>query len=179
MHDTAIRSLIRSRYAAAHDAVPAADYPAYLSIGAPDAPHAVLGFRTAGAEALFLERYLDRPIEVLLCERMGRPVPRERVVEIGDHASQRSTATIALWREAASALSGQADVAVAVLTAPLRAMFARLALPLLVLAPAPIEAVGEAAKIWGRYYDSNPMVCAGQVDACRKALAASRVEGRV
>jgi hypothetical protein len=178
MYDTAIRSLIRSRYAAAHDALPAADYPAYLSIGAPDAPHAVLGFRTAGDEALFLERYLDRPVEVLLGERMGRPVPRTRVVEIGDHASQRSTATIALWREAAAALVGQADVAVAVLTAPLRAMFARLALPLIVLAPAPIEAVGDAARAWGRYYDSDPMVCAGEIAACRRALVTSPVEGR-
>lgn len=178
MHDNAIRSLIRSRYAAAHDAFPTADYPAYLSIGAPDAPHAVLGFRTAGGDALFLERYLDRPIETMLTERMGRPIPRSRVVEIGDHASQRSTATIALWREAAAALVGQADVAVAVLTAPLRAMFARLALPLIVLAPAPIEAVGDARRAWGRYYESDPMVCAGDVAACRTALASSRIEGR-
>ena len=178
MHDTAIRSLIHARYAAAHDARPAADYPAYLSIGTPDAPHAVLGFRTAGNDALFLERYLDRPVELLLGERLGRPVPRSRVVEIGDHASQRSTATIALWREAAAALTGQADVAVAVLTAPLRAMFARLALPLIVLAPAPVEAIGDAALAWGRYYDSDPMVCAGEVIACRKALAASTTGGR-
>jgi len=178
MHDVAIRSLIQSRYTAVHDAFPAADYPAYLSIGTPDAPHAVLGFRVAGAEALFLERYLDRPVEALLCDRLGRPVPRSRIVEIGDHASQRSSATVALWREAAAALAGQADVAVAVLTAPLRAMFARLALPLLVLAPAPIESVGDAAAAWGRYYDSDPMVCAGDVTDCRRALATALTENR-
>ena len=120
MHEAAIRTLIHERYAAAHDARPAADYPTYLTVGVPEAPQAVVGFRTAGAAPLFLERYLDRPVETVLSERLGRPIPRSRIVELGDHASHRPTATVALWREAAVALAGQADFAVAVLTRQLR-----------------------------------------------------------
>ncbi len=170
MHDAALISLIHDRYAAVHGAIPASDYPTYLTIGAPDVPQATLGYRLAGAGTLFLETYLDRPIEALLTERFGRPVPRTRIVELGDHASQRPGATMTLWREAAAALTGQADVAVAVLTRPLRSMFARLGLDLIELAPARIEALGEGGSAWGRYYQTDPVVCAGDIDACRTLL---------
>ena len=170
MHENALISLIHNRYAAVHGAVPAADYPTYLTIGPPEMPSAVLGFRAAEAAPLFLEVYLSRPIEVVLSEHFGRPVPRARIVEIGDHASTRANATIGLWREAAAALAGQADIAVAVLTRPLRAMFARLKLDLIELAPAPIEALGSAGAAWGRYYTSDPVVCAGDIAICRRQL---------
>ena len=170
MHDAALISLIHDRYAAVHGATPASDYPTYLTVGAPDAPSATLGYRLAEGEALFLEVYLDRPIERLLAERLGRRVSRTRIVELGDHASQRAGATVTLWREAAAALAGQADVAVAVLTRPLRSMFARLGLDLIELAPARIEALGEAGSAWGRYYQTDPVVCAGDIAACRVML---------
>lgn len=170
MHENALISLIHERYRATHGAVPAADYPVYLSIGTPESPKAVLGYRTADTAPLFLEVYLGRPIEVVLSEHFGRPVPRARIVEIGDHASTRATATIGLWREAAAALAGQADIAVAVLTRPLRSMFARLKLDLVELAPASIEALGPAGPAWGRYYASDPIVCAGDIASCRRRL---------
>ncbi len=170
MHDAALIALIHDRYAAVHGAIPASDYPTYLTVGAPDLPQATLGYRLAEAGTLFLEGYLDRPIEVLLTERFGRPVPRARVVELGDHASQRPGATITLWHEAAAALAGQADVAVAVLTRPLRSMFARLGLELIELAPARIDALGAAGETWGRYYQTDPVVCAGDIAACRARL---------
>ena len=170
MHDAALISLIHDRYAAIHGAIPASDYPAYLTIGAPDLPQATLGYRLADGGALFLEAYLDRPIEALLTEVLGRPVPRTRIVELGDHASHRAGATMTLWREAAAALAGQADVAVAVLTRPLRSMFERLGLDLIELAPARIEALGEAGSAWGRYYQTDPVVCAGDIGACRAML---------
>jgi hypothetical protein len=170
MHHAAIRSLIRDRYATAHGASPAGAYPGYLTIGSSDAPQAVLGFRLAGAEPLFLERYLDRPIEQVLTARRARPVPRGRIVELGDHASHRAGATIRLWREAAVTLVSQADIAVAVLTRPMRAMFARLGLELIELAPARIEAMGDAARHWGRYYETDPILCAGDIVAGRTVL---------
>lgn len=174
MHDAALIALIRDRYAAVHGAVPASDYPTYLTIGAPNAPQATLGYRLADTGGLFLEAYLDRPIEVVLTERFDRPVPRARIVELGDHASQRGGATVRLWRESAAALAGQADIAVAVLTRPLRTMFARLGLELVELAPARIEAMGEAGSAWGRYYQTDPMVCAGDIAAGRAQLEGAR-----
>ncbi len=170
MYHSALRSLIERRYFECHGAAPSADYPRYLTMGAPDVPLAAIGMRSAADGPLFLERYLIEPVETVLTRTLGRPVPRCRVVELGDHASARAAATIGLWREAAAALDGQLDVAVAVLTAPLRAMFARLSLPIVTIAPAHAAALGPAAERWGRYYDADPMVCAGEIAACRRVL---------
>jgi hypothetical protein len=174
MCNTAVRSLIRDCYASAHDAQPAADYPTYLSVGAPEHPQAVLGFRGAAAGPIFLERYLDQTIEDVLSRKLGRPVSRNRIIELGDHASKRPSATVALWSEAAAALHGQAEIAVAVLTRPLRQMFERLGFDLMALGPARIEALGPEGARWGRYYDADPVVCAGDIAACRKILEKPR-----
>ena len=178
MHRTASRLLVQDRYRAVHGAEPAVDYPAYLTIGSPEAPHAVLGYRNGDSGPLFLEAYLGEPVEAALTRTLGRPVPRGRIVELGDHASHRPGATLALWREAATALEGQADIAVAVLTRPLRAMFAKLSLDLSVLAPACREALGDAGAKWGRYYDADPLVCAGEIAVCRVALDRALVRER-
>lgn len=170
MHHAALRSLIQDCCASTHGAIPASDYPSYLTVGVPDDPLAALELRHAGKGALFLEKDLACPIERALTARTGRPVPRSRIVEFGDHTSRRPRATICLWREAAAALDGHADFAVAVLTAPLRKTFARLRLPMIELAPACAEAMGADAARWGRYYDTDPIVCAGDIAACRRLL---------
>lgn len=162
---TVLQTLIKDRYRAVHGAIPAGDYPHYCSVGPSQAPLAALGYRMAGAQPLFLECYLDRPVERIVSERLGRHVDRQRIVEIGDHASRRPAATLMLWHEAARSLAGQADVAVAVLTRTVRDMLERLGLPLIELAPARIEAIGTAAPQWGRYYDTTPTVCAGDIAA--------------
>lgn len=174
MCDTAVRSLILDCYATAHDAQPVADYPTYLSVGAPEYPQAVLGFRGASAGPIFLERYLDQSIEHVLTQKLGRPVSRNHIIELGDHASKRPSATIALWCEAAAALNGQAEIAVAVLTLPLRRMFERLGFNLVALAPARMAALGPDGARWGRYYDADPVVCAGDIAACRTILEKAR-----
>lgn len=45
---------------------------------------AACGFRSAALEPLFLENYLDQPIETLLAERAGVPVKRGDIVEVGN-----------------------------------------------------------------------------------------------
>ncbi|WP_448661188.1 thermostable hemolysin [Sphingomonas sp. CJ20] len=163
--------LIVDRYAAVHGARVAPDFPNYCTVNDDSGPCAVLGFRSAGAGALFLERYLDDAIEVAVREALDIAVPRDRIVEIGAHASSRPYATIALWARAAATLDGQSDVAVAVLTAPLRAMFARLGLPIVEIAPAARDRMGPQGAAWGRYYEADPVVCAGWIAAARTPLA--------
>lgn len=173
MPNAAVRQLIVDRYAAVHGAAPPAEYPDYLTVKGPDGPYATLGYRRAGSSRLFLEQYLDSPIEQVLSERLGRPIARETVVELGDHASRRPAATVTLWLRTADALCGRADFAVAVLTAPLRAMLRRLDLTLLELAPATASRLGDHAANWGRYYATDPVLCAGHVPTNRTTLTQS------
>ena len=48
---------------------------------------AVIGFRPAGNEDLFLENYLDNPAEHALSEASGSRVQRQQIVEVGNLAS--------------------------------------------------------------------------------------------
>jgi hypothetical protein len=48
---------------------------------------AVIGFRPAGNEDLFLENYLDDPAEHALSEACGSRVQRQQIVEVGNLAS--------------------------------------------------------------------------------------------
>lgn len=47
---------------------------------------AVCGLRQANSGPLFLEHYMDQPVENLLSERTGLPIRREAIVEIGNLA---------------------------------------------------------------------------------------------
>jgi hypothetical protein len=47
---------------------------------------AALGLRCAGDAPLFLEQYLDRPIESVLAEAAAVPVDRIRLTEVGNFA---------------------------------------------------------------------------------------------
>ena len=166
-----VRQLIADRYSAVHGAQPSIDYPDYCTIVEPDGPLAALGYRRAADGPLFLESYLDVPVEAVLARRLGRRVDRSTVVEIGDHASARPQATLRLWAKAAELLAEEAELAVAVLTAPLRRMFGRVGVPVVEIAPALPEQVGSPTA-WGRYYLSDPIVCVGEIEAGRGALEA-------
>lgn len=165
---SAAKTLITERYQAAHGAQVEGTYEHYeMIVGRGGHAEATMGYRFAGDEPLFLEAYLDNPIEHVLGLRLDAMIDRRRIVEIGDHASRSALATIALWRRAASRLEPHADFVVAVLTASLRSMFDRIGLNLIELAPARAACLPQTAENWGRYYESDPMICAGEIAAGR------------
>lgn len=164
------RQLVRETYAKAFGASidPAAQQ--FLSEARPaTGPLAVLGYTRAGADPLFLERYLDAPVERLVGAAFGCAVPREQIVELGNLAACNGWAAVKLWSRAANDLGAEMEFAVATLTAPLRAMFQRIGLPVTVLAPAR-PGPAERAR-WGSYYQSDPQVCAGRIAAGQDAIA--------
>jgi hypothetical protein len=132
---------------------------------------AALGFRRAGEEPLFLEAYLDAPLEQAISKAFDRAVSRDRIVEIGNFAANSAIAMVELWATTANDLGADDEFAVATLTAPLRAMFARIGLPITVLADALPERLGRGAGDWGAYYDLDPKVCVGRIADGQQALA--------
>jgi len=172
MQPDPIPSLIGERYGKVHHAIPGRCFDDFMSRTNRLGGGAALGFRRAGAQPLFLEQYLDEAIEVAVSRAMGGCVARENIIEIGNLASDNGRSMIALWGQAANDFGSHCEYAVATLTAPVRAMFARIGLPITQLAQAAPAALGEAADAWGRYYDLDPCVCAGQIAAGQRALAA-------
>ncbi|BBD99979.1 hypothetical protein SAMIE_1034800 [Sphingobium amiense] len=171
MIDARSGNLVARKYQAVHDASPRPGFSDIIDIVRGETATAVLGYRRAGASPLFLECYLDAPVETCLARTLGRAVTRDRVIEIGSLAADNAFAMVSLWATAANDLGHECEIAVATLTAPLRQMFARMGVPIHILAPATIDRVSDAER-WGRYYDSDPMVCAGFIAEGQRAIAA-------
>lgn len=163
--------LLQRRYREVFAATLSPGFASWMHCGSP-MTGAMLGYRRAGVEPLFLEQYLAEPVEEAVARILGKPVRREQIVEIGNFASDNALAMIELWGAAANDLGCDSEVAVATLTAPLRKMFGRIGLPVTVLAPARPDRLGKAAIEWGSYYELDPQVCAGVIAEGQSAIAA-------
>jgi hypothetical protein len=161
MDRSSILDLVTSRYAERHGAAPTVTYNELKAESCGGRVCAALGYRRADREQLFLEAYLDAPVEQVLAQQLERPVTRGDIIEIGNLASCNATAMIGLWARTANDLGNDAEIAVAVLTAPLRKMIQRLGVSLVELAPADPARLAPDGSEWGRYYDLDPVVCAG------------------
>jgi len=165
-------SLIGRKYQDVFGARVVPAFGSYLSRESAGLAGAILGYRRAGEDRLFLEAYLDQPVEDEVARAFGRPFARDAIVEIGNFAADSAMAMVELWGAAANDLGGSNEVAVATLTAPLRRTFARIGIPIAILAPASPERLGEASDAWGRYYEADPRVCAGIIADGQGAIAA-------
>jgi hypothetical protein len=137
---------------------------------------AAAGYRPAGAEPLFLERYLPRPVEALLAGD-GSPRPaRQRIVEVGHLAGVRPGAGRRLILLLGPHLAAKGfQWVVSTLTEELRHLFVRLGVAPLALGVADPAALGDGAAGWGRYYNHRPVVLAGQLELALQRLARRRV----
>lgn len=125
---------------------------------------AVAGWRSAATERLFLESYLDWPIELAMARLAGQPVRRERIVEVGNLAAEKNGSSVKVILTLAQHLDRLGyEWVVFTATSELIGIFSKLGLPLLALAPAQPGRLGEAAKRWGNYYDTQPIVVAGKI----------------
>jgi hypothetical protein len=132
---------------------------------------AAAGHRSADAGPLFLERYLDAPIEQHLRGAAGAPVPRTRIAEVGHLAASRAGEGRRLIALMAPALAAQGfDWIVSTLTQELRQLFVRLGVAPLALGVADPAMLGAQASDWGSYYDHRPLVQAAQLPLALQAL---------
>lgn len=125
---------------------------------------AALGYTLAASGDTFLEQYLDAPIEVALGARIGHPVPRDEIVEVGNLASSHPGAARALIVSTTRLLHdlGLRWVAFTA-TASLLNSFTRLRLQPEVLAAADPSRLADAGRSWGSYYETQPKVMFGDI----------------
>ena len=131
---------------------------------------AAAGYRPAG-EPLFLERYLDAPVEACLRVHARPAPPRERVVEVGHLAAVRLGAGRRLMPLLGRHLAAAGfEWVVSTATRELRHLFRRMGLSPVVLGEADPERLGADAAHWGTYYAHRPLVVAGSIAASMTQL---------
>lgn len=125
---------------------------------------AAAGWRAAGSGPLFLERYLDQPIEAAITRLAGQPVRRERIVEVANLAADKPGSSLQVILKLGALLDRRGhEWVVFTATRQLVGIFTRLGLPPLALAPADPARLGDEAGAWGRYYETAPVVVAGRI----------------
>lgn len=155
---------IRGIFAQRYQAEPAVFAPNLVMMEQHQRIIAATGWRGAGAEALYLERYLDVPIEAAMEELASQTVVRERIVEVGHLAADKPGASIHVILTLAEYLHRVGfEWVVFTATQELIRIFTRLGLPLLALAKADPARLGGDAGAWGTYYDTQPVVVAGRI----------------
>jgi hypothetical protein len=133
---------------------------------------AALGYTPARDGALFLEQYLDEPVEAAIGARIGHAVARPDVVEVGNLAGTDVGAARALIVAMTRHLHALGLVWVAfTATRALLNSFARLRLVPTVLADADPARLGAAGRDWGSYYASRPQVMFGNIGFGHAQLA--------
>ena len=131
-----------------------------------------VGVRSGNSGPLFLERYLDKPIQNAIGARLGHTEPgRDELVEVGNLAADSPGAARLL-------IVALTDLLVALGfrwvtftgTATLLNSFQRLGLAPIALGEAEPARMGEELADWGRYYDSRPWVMAGDIHGGHQRL---------
>lgn len=123
---------------------------------------AAFGIRSAAQEALFLEQYLDRPIEQLLTEKLGKNITRNQVTCIGNLAvSNPRNAGVLIAHIIQHSLDIGIEWCVATAHHSLQnglIKSGRDVYPLHIADKALLPP--EQQSIWGSYYDNLPQVIA-------------------
>jgi hypothetical protein len=172
-----IEDFIRQCFADAHGASIKHFMPRLLSLRARHGDLiAAFGLRSASNSRLFLETYLDSPIEAVLQAQLGQVVKREEIIEIGNLSALYPGAARWLIVALTAMLHDEGYKWVVFTgTAALRNGFSRLGLRPVELGAATLEHLPPADRAsWGSYYDHAPMVMAGDIAYGYRSLLMQR-----
>lgn len=128
----------------------------------------VVGLREALPQPLYLEQYLERPVEAAIGGATGESVGRGQVVEVGNLAGTNCRAAMRMVAQLpAYLLARDYRWIVFTATAAVQAMLQAFGAPLIELARADAARVKDGADHWGSYYQENPRVFAAYLPASR------------
>ena len=149
--------------------------PYLLSLRDSDNLGAVVGLRPAHEGELFLERYLDVPIEQAISQAFWTPVDSDRIVEIGNLAAATPSSAYMLFTILAGVLH-QAGLRWVVCTATpqVKFMLDKIQFPSRTICTADAACLKDDTSQWGDYYASRPQVIVGDTEAAAYRVASNR-----
>jgi hypothetical protein len=174
-----VRNLIESVYSRVYGAAIRDHYPE-ICFRADDAGSVVAaaGVRRASAGRLFLESYLDAPIEEVIQSYTDEKVYRDQIVEIGNLVSNQTGQCRSFFKLLCAELHSLGfRYAVATATRPLRRIFQYAGFENHFLAVADPSCVPDGGVQWGSYYATDPHVVFGCVTDSHVSLKRRSQEG--
>jgi hypothetical protein len=172
---------VTERYQAAFGATVDQFSPFLLTLECLGNISGVAGMRPAQQTPLFLEQYLNAPIEAAISELAGTTIARDAIVEVGNLVAARRGSSHLLFLLFTSALY-QAGYEWITFTATraLRNNLENVGFPLHAIAAVDSSMLDAATlQKWGSYYDTAPLVMAGKLEAAMQLIQSRPLLRRV
>jgi hypothetical protein len=135
---------------------------------------AAAGIRPADTGPLFLEQYLDDPVEQVLGNCYGQTMGRHEIFELGNLAALRPGVCQLFYLIMAGVMARtKLNYVVFAGTKQVAKGLGRLGFHMELIVAADPSRVGDAAANWGNYYASEPQVMA--IDLCKSMEALNKM----
>ena len=162
---TALEARIRSGFGMHFDACIAGFMPRFAHYRHASGATGVIGIRRASDEPLFLESYLNMPIESVIADATGTVIPRSRIAEVGQFVVDDRDIVTRFFRDLVPFLVENGyDWVCFTGTDRIRGLLARTGFRGLPVARADATRARNTGDHWGRYYDFDPVVVLGKLD---------------
>jgi hypothetical protein len=162
---------IASVFADTYGAEVAEFAPFLMSMACAGNVSAAAGIRPADAGPLFLEQYLDDPVEQVLSNCYGQTLSRDEIFELGNLAALRPGVCQLFYLIMAGVIARtKLNYVVFAGTNQVAKGLTRLGFHMEPIVAADPARLGDAAENWGSYYDSEPQVMAIDLRESMKAL---------
>jgi hypothetical protein len=174
-----VSDFIRSRFLKDYDAHLVNLMPNLFSLRQDDGQIvAAFGTREAATSRLFMECYLDEPVEARIARLSGTSVSRAGIIEVGNLAAHPGGARSMISALTAHLYHAGFEWVTFTGVATLRSAFHRLGLRPIELAQATPDRLAPAErKAWGRYFSGRPVVMAGHIPHGYQVLVGSTRRG--
>ena len=172
----AVETYVAKQFEAVYGASISDFMPLFLSLSCNNSLSAVTGIRAVEEQPLFLEQYLDHSIESEIGLAFDAAVNRLSIVEIGNlAATQRGSSQLLFVLLAATLQRAGFRWITFTATPQVRKTINRLGFELQIIREADPERLGKGAlEQWGSYYQSRPLVVAGDLQHAVGVIAGKR-----
>ncbi len=134
------------------------------------APLSTVGLANAADKTLYLEQYLDSPLEEHLSGLFQRKIERHQIIEIGNMASIKGMGRLMVLTMMKYIEVNHIDYMVFTATPALLTIMYKLGLCPVSLALADPDKLTDTDTNWGHYYDDKPVVVAGKASTALEQL---------
>lgn len=170
----ALESYISSKYLQVHDAHINECLPILVGIRDQAERLGAFGLRPGHYRPMFLEQYLDTPIEQQVASISKHPIDRCSLIEIGNLAiTRKGYGPLAMVVLAMSLAEAGYEWMVFTVTEQVEKLMKRLGFEPHYLASADPSRLQGEPSIWGRYYNNNPRVMVGNIGAALDTITQS------
>lgn len=176
-----VKQFIRDRYNSAYGAEVTHFLPWLLTMQCLGHLSGSAGLQPADNAPLFLEQYLDVPVEQALGARLGEPVVRQSMVEVGNLVAARKGASHLLFLMFTAVLhTAGYQWIVFTATHALRNNLEKLGFPLVELKQVDSSTLSEEVRAeWGSYYSTEPVVMAGNLQHAADLISSKGLYRRI